>query len=306
MHKTRFHWIAAAVGASMLLAACGGGSASAVSPVASASNPQPVTIALRRTAPMGVLVPLYGYPLVSSGSGATRTTAPNPAWTAVAANAAAVPTIAVINPSNGPVACSTPPSANLLAFQQAIAQLQMAGVTVLGYVHTTYGQRDPALVRQDVQTYAQCYGVDGVFFDEVSNQASLASYYATAASTVRQTIAPPSGKPALVAINPGTYPDLSIANTADITVMHESADLNLPPAPSALSSYAPSKFGYLALGIGNLPQTQATTLTSLFQQGVGYVYLTDQGGSGSDPWAALSTEYSGLIQGIQALNQTIR
>ncbi|OYV38366.1 MAG: hypothetical protein B7Z83_03775 [Thiomonas sp. 20-64-5] len=307
MHKTRFLWVAVWVLASMLLTACGGGGGSAVSvaPSAPVPNTQSSTAALKRVAPMGVLIPLYGYPLVSSGSGATRTTAPNPAWTTVAANAALVPTVAVINPSNGPVACVTLPSATLSAFQQGIAQLHQAGVTVLGYVHTSYGQRDAALVQQDVQAYAQCYDVDGVFFDEVSNKASLAAYYAAAAATVRQDIAPTSGKSALVAINPGTYPDIAIANTADITVMHESADLNQPPVPSALSSYAPSKFAYLALGIGNLPQTQTATLTSLFQQGVGYVDLTDQG-NGSDPWAALSTQYSSQIQVIQTLNQTLR
>lgn len=310
MHKkTRFHWISAAAAASMLLSACGGGASTSADTSAgtstSASGTQPTTVVLKRTMPMGVLVPLYGYPLVSSGSGATRTTAPNPAWTTVASNAALVPTIAVINPSNGPVACTTPPSANLSAFQQGIAQLHQAGVTVLGYVHTSYGQRDPALVQQDVQTYAQCYGVDGVFFDEVPNQASLAPYYATAAAVVRQDIAPASGKSALVAINPGTYPALSIAETADITVMHESADMNLPPVPATLSSYSPNKFAYLSLGISNLPQTQAATLTSLFHQGIGYAYLTDQG-SGTDPWANLSTDYSSLVQSIQTLNQTLQ
>lgn len=304
MHKTMFHWMTASLLVSMLLGGCGGGG-SVTTSSASAPGVQPTTVSLQRTTPMGVLVPLYGYPLVSSGSGATHTTAPNPAWTAVAANAAAVPTIAVINPSNGPVACTTPPSAALSAFQQGITQLHQAGVSVLGYVHTSYGQRDPALVRQDVQAYALCYDVDGVFFDEVSNRASLASYYATAAATVRQDIAPPSGKPALVAINPGTYPDVSIANAADVTVMHESPDLNLPPVPAALRTYAPSKFAYLALSIGTLPQTQTATLTSLFHQGIGYVYLTDQG-NGTDPWATLSTEYSSLIQTMQTLNQTLR
>ena len=310
MHKkTWFHWISAAFAASMLLSACGGGASTSADTSAgtstSASGTQPTTVALKRTTPMGVLVPLYGYPLVSSGSGATRTTAPNPAWTTVASNAALVPTIAVINPSNGPVACTTPPSANLSAFQQGIAQLHQAGVTVLGYVHTSYGQRDPALVQQDVQTYAQCYGVDGVFFDEVPNQASLAPYYATAAAVVRQDIASASGKSALVAINPGTYPALSIADTADITVMHESADMNLPPVPAALSSYSPNKFAYLSLGISNLPQTQAATVTSLFHQGIGYAYVTDQG-NGTDPWAVVSTDYSSLVQSIQTLNQTLR
>ena len=312
MHETRFLWVAALV-ASMLLSACGGGGASTAVTAASPANAQPATaapttqsptVALQRITPMGVLIPLYGYPLVSSGSGPTRTTSPNPAWTTVAANAALVPTIAVVNPSNGPVACATPPSATLSAFQQGIAQLHQAGVTVLGYVHTLYGQRDPALVSQDVQTYAECYGVDGVFFDEVSNQAGLAAYYSAAAAVVRQNILPASGKSALVAINPGTYPALSIANAADITVMHESADLNLSPVPLALSSYAPSKFAYLALGIGNLPQTQTAALTRLFQQGVGFVDLTDQG-NGTDPWANLSTDYSSLIQTIQTLNQTL-
>ena len=97
--------------------------------------------------------------------------------------------------------------------------------------------------------------------------------------------------------------DLSIAQTADITVMHESADLNLPAAPASLASYPPAKFAYLALGISNLTQTQAATLSSLYQQGVGYVYLTDQG-NGNDPWAKLSTSYPAQIQIIQALNQS--
>ncbi|CDW95482.1 MULTISPECIES: spherulation-specific family 4 protein [unclassified Thiomonas] len=285
----------------LLLSGCGGGGGTSASTDSVTTGATPV--ALKRTTPMGVLVPLYGYPLVSSGSGATYTTAENPAWTEVAANAAAVPTVAIINPQNGPVACTTPPSATLSAFTQGIGQLHAAGVKVLGYVHTSYGSRALSLVQQDVQTYAQCYGVDGVFFDEVSNKGSLASYYAAAAATVRQDIQPGSGQAALVAINPGTYPDLSIAQTADITVMHESADLNLPAVPASLASYPSAKFAYLALGISNLTQTQAETLSSLYQQGVGYVYLTDQG-SGNDPWAKLSTSYPAQIQIIQALNQS--
>lgn len=287
--------------AGLLLTGCGGGGGASASAVSATVGAAPVT--LKRSTPMGVLVPLYGYPLVSSGSGATYTTSDNPAWTEVADYAAAVPTVAIINPKNGPAACTTPPSATLSAFTQGIGQLHAAGAKVLGYVHTNYGSRALSLVQQDVQTYAQCYGVDGVFFDEVSNKGSLASYYATAAATVRQGIHPASGQAALVAINPGTYPDLSIAQTADITVMHESADLNLPAAPASLASYPSAKFAYLSLGISNLAQTQAATLSSLYQQGVGYVYLTDQG-SGNDPWAKLSTSYPAQIQIIQALNQS--
>lgn len=280
----------------LLLAACGGGSGG--------ETPAQTTAASQR-APMGVLVPLYAYPLVTTGSGAARTTVPNPAWATVAAGAALVPTVAVINPSNGPVACTTPPSTTLAAFQQGIAMLHQSGVTVLGYVHTSYGQRPAALVNQDVQTYAQCYGVDGVFFDEVSTQSSLAPYYAAAAATVRQSLASVGGKAALVAINPGAYPATQIASVADITVIHESADLNLPPVPPAFSGYPPGRFACLALAIGSLAQAQSAALTSLFQQGVGYVDLTDQG-NGSDPWVALSTQYAAQIQTIHTLNQTLK
>lgn len=82
--------------------------------------------ALQRKA-MGLLVPLYGYPLVSLGSGSNLVTQTNPAWTTVAEGAASVPTVAIINPSNGPVSCTNPPSVTLLAFRNGIALLHASG-----------------------------------------------------------------------------------------------------------------------------------------------------------------------------------
>ncbi len=295
-------WSLSALLTGLLMTACGGGGSPGSSPTAEQQTSQTTATTAARSTPMGVLVPLYGYPLVSSGSGASYATADSPAWTQVAAGAAVVPTVAIINPSNGPVACSSPPSATLSAFAHGIGILHAAGVTVLGYVRTSYGQRDLAQVEADVQTYAQCYGVDGVFFDEVSSQASQAGYYGQAAAAARADIRPIRGETALVAINPGTYPDSTIAATADITVMHESADLNLAAVPAGLSRYAPARFAYLALGLSNLPQLQASMLSSLYRQGFGYVDLTDQG-AGGDPWAALSTQYTAMIQTLQQLNQ---
>ena len=67
MRKAMFHWIAASLLASLLLVGCGGGSSSVVT-TGSAPSAQASTVALQRTTPMGVLVPLYGYPLISSAS----------------------------------------------------------------------------------------------------------------------------------------------------------------------------------------------------------------------------------------------
>lgn len=271
----------------ILLASCGGGGSSP------AATPQ-------RKA-MGILVPLYGYPEISSGSGASQVTQASPAWTAVASGAALVPTIAIINPASGPVACTNPASATLLAFQRGIAQLHASSVTVLGYVHTSYGQRAQSAVLQDVQTYAQCYGLDGIFFDEIAASASYASYDAAIANAARNGIKPPNGAPALVAFNPGTYPDPLVAQSADITVMHESADLNVPAMPAALATYPAAGWAYLAFGIS---QPLQDTLSKLFAGGTGNVYITDQGVGGTDPWTQLATNYMGLVQTIQALNRT--
>lgn len=278
------------------LAGCGGGSGS---PAAGASS---AAAAQRR--PMALLVPLYGYPTetvrVTSASGViTSVTQLASAWAAVAAGAASVPTVAIVNPNNGPVTCTDPPSATLAAFQQGIAALHAAGVTVLGYVHTSYARRAQSAVEQDVRTYAACYGIDGIFFDEVATGASSAGYDAALAAEARANIHPASGAAAVVAINPGAYPDPAVAQTADITVMHESADLALPPVPAGLSAYPAGRFGYLAFAVD---QPLQPTLSALWAGGTGYVYVTDRGSGGTDPWSRIATDYAGLVQKVQSLN----
>ncbi len=281
-------WVAA--GLIALLAGCGGGGSSPTATNGSGgASPGAVQSVTPRTA-MGVLVPVYGYPTVKSSG----VVSPNPQWTGVAALAASVPTVAIINPNNGPVACSS--TATVALFQSGIASLQKAGVTVLGYIATGYGNVAASTVTQQLQTYADCYGVDGVFFDEVPTASSAAAYYAAIAQSARQIIRPPSGKTARVAINPGAYPALPVAQTADITVVHESADLNTPAAPASLASYPPAKFAYLAYNVSGY---DAPTLQTLFNQGVGYVYLTDKSG---DPWVALSSQYPQLVQGVAQIN----
>lgn len=55
-----------------------------------------------------------------------------------------------------------------------------ANVRLLGYVHTSYAQRNISLVRKDIQTYAAWptessnpdLGVRGIFFDEAPQQYS--------------------------------------------------------------------------------------------------------------------------------------
>lgn len=75
-----------------------------------------------------------------------------------------VPVIAVLNPGTGP---GTVWDGNIAA---AIRMLQSAGASVIGYVSTAYGVRDPNLVRADVATWGTLYSttpIDGIFYDEM-------------------------------------------------------------------------------------------------------------------------------------------
>lgn len=57
-------------------------------------------------------------------------------------------------------------------------------------------------------------------------------------------------------------------------------------------------------GFGISQLTQAT-LVDLFISGSGYVDITDQGAGGTDPWALLSSQYPGLVQVVQNVNQAL-
>ncbi len=68
--------------------------------------------------------------------------------------------IAIINPNNGP---SYSNDGTVACFPH----LRAAGVTVIGYTATGYGNRPVADIRRDITRWQQAYpGVTGIFFDE--------------------------------------------------------------------------------------------------------------------------------------------
>ena len=122
--------------------------------------------------PMGVIIPLYTYPTDGSWATVIQAKQANPS----------VPFIAVINPNTGPG------SSQDSNYVQGIKNLQAAGVRVLGYVATGYASNSISSEESQVNSYHSWYGVDGIFFDEMSNLASTASYYSTLDSFVHSLI----------------------------------------------------------------------------------------------------------------------
>jgi len=215
-------------------------------------------------------VPAYFYP-----NGSTL-----PLWSQMD-NAAPTLKIAVVNPASGPGLTPDP------YYQAAVRAAQQAGVTVVGYVPTAWGNTSIASianVEAEVNAYHSWYGVNGIFFDQASTSCSDAtpstSYYATLYSYVKNW-------GGTVILNPGTQTQSCYVQDADVLLTFEGTDsqyVNSYSAPSWVRNYSPSHFWHLIYDTSRVTaMTQAVRLSK--QRNAGYVYVTPD--TGSNPWDTL-------------------
>jgi len=112
----------------------------------------------------GLLIPLYIDPL-TKGSGESRTD-----WQFLCElkrTHRSVSVIAIINPDNGPGAeCRS-------QYTDGIAQLQDAGIDVVGYVAVGYMRRSDDEQLKMISNWMEWYpSIDGIFLDEIPNRVS--------------------------------------------------------------------------------------------------------------------------------------
>ncbi|KAJ6157375.1 hypothetical protein N7470_004967 [Penicillium chermesinum] len=181
--------------------------------ICAAVIPPVVVTELRKKNDMGpkskVIVPLYVYP------------APG-AWAPLEKEIAAHPDVnftVVINPGSGP-GPNALPDAN---YTREIPVLRSyENVRLLGYVHTSYAQRNISLVRRDIETYA-------AWPDVSSNKLATPQRYSGSAFDYLQNLTDLAksldgfGPDPFVVHNPGTVPDSRYMATADSTVVVEAA-----------------------------------------------------------------------------------
>ena len=159
-----------------------------------------------------VLVPLYLYP-GNAGS----------AWSNVTAAIAANPHVnwqIVINPYSGP--STYPPDASYIAGVSKINSYPNA--VTLGYVDTALTKTPYSTLQANISTWAQWstytkanISIHGIFFDDVSNVASSAtySYYQQAAAYAHSNV------PSTVVFNPGTTAPDQLFAYADTIIQYE-------------------------------------------------------------------------------------
>jgi spherulation-specific family 4 protein len=158
--------------------------------------------------------------------------------------------ITIINPSSGPGSEDS-------HWKSVVNDLQDAGIRVVGYVATSYAGRSLDSVKDDADKYFDWYGVNGIFFDEVSP--NDVSYY----KSLRHHVEGHSGTQDVI-LNPGAPVPNSYEDAADIIIVHEGSGL---PSSVTSNGIAESKLGVLSHG-GNPSESEFKDATS----DVKYVY----------------------------------
>lgn len=219
-----------------------------------------------------LLVPLYVYP-----------TASNPMWNAVESTAATAPVTAIVNANNGPGAAID------LNYSSRIAALVSHGVTVAGYVYSSYGARPIADVKADIDTWLVLYpGVTQLFIDEQSDDLATLAYYQELYSYAA------SKGYTRVFTNPGTFVDESFTTSPDIavtSVLYE--DKNSLWAGYATPSYvaARSSTDFATIVFNSATTSTMSAAVSLAKsRNFGYIYVTDD--KGGNPYDKIPTYWS--------------
>jgi len=158
----------------------------------------------------------------------------------------------------------------------AVNHARNQGHRVVGYTHTSYGARAIADVKAEIDLYYDWYNVDGVFIDEMSNNATDSAYYHSLYTYVQ---AKPVGV-RLVVGNPGAsattdWQLVAATKSADILVAFEGTSANylLWTPPVWAGTYPIDTFGHL---VHTCPAADlAAVLTHSRATRAGYRYVTD-------------------------------
>jgi hypothetical protein len=182
-------------------------------------------------------------------------------WTFLIAQASAVE-YAIINPASGPGTVKE------LAYSLVVAQAQARGVSILGYVATTYAAKAPSVVQGEMNHYRDWYGVDGFFFDEAASTPDKLDYYAGLYASTK----------GVVILNPGVYPHKAYVECADVLCVEERPVEVTETRSESLTRWMdgqpPEKFYYIIHAVANAARMRRT-IKRAKERNVGYVYITN-------------------------------
>ncbi|MEZ5658052.1 MAG: spherulation-specific family 4 protein [Burkholderiaceae bacterium] len=239
--------------------------------------------------PIEILVPAYFYPLPDSTE-----------WPRLAEAARLVPLVAILNPGSGP---GVGPDAN---YQRVVDQVRAAGGKVIGYVHTSWGQRRMEEVVGDIDRYLQWYPVDGFFIDEMANQNDSALYlYYQAVYNYAKAMLPGArviGSPGTSTVQ--TYLTLPTADELVIFEGDQHSHENHYSQPDWVAGVPSRPFAHLVVQAHSAADMHRSIARAV-QRNAGLVYVTNDGGANPwvNPWDSLPKYWTAEVQCVRRVNQ---
>jgi hypothetical protein len=213
--------------------------------------------------------------------------APGAEWDHLIASAPTVGMI-VFNPASGPGTATDP------AYTDALARAKAAGITVLGYVATSYGARAEADIIADINRYYDLYAPAGIYFAEGPMDAdctAMEEMYHRMALAVR-------ARDAHAALAVGTrycptyivFFDMMVQFARNWTEYQ-----NEYTVPSWMPANSPQRFIHF---IHSVPAEDAGRAMSLvISRGAGWVFVTD--GTDPNPWGALPPYFDAELAALK-------
>lgn len=200
---------------------------------------------------------------------------------------------AIMNPGNGP---GTASNSDYVA---SINEFRAAGGKVLGYVYTCYGvnhctpevppTRSTSEVLADAQKYANWYGVDGVFLDEMATQPGALPFYQTVSNSLRA--AHPGWE---IVGNPGVTPSAGYVPLANTLMSFEGSysDFINGSFLSGLTNAAST--GAIVHSVATVAQMQQV-MGLARQHGLGAIYVTDGTMASGNPYLHLPSYWTAEV-----------
>lgn len=253
-----------------------------VSTVSSSSTSASVTSTSDAPPVMRISLPLYS--------------SPNEEWNQVV-NSSPTTGILIINANFGPGYSLNP------VYAAAIQMVQQKGISVLGYVYTSYadGSVPVSKVENWISEWYSWYHVDGIFFDEVNSTCSTktVNYY-----TSLYTYTKSQSGPDIVILNPGEPTGNCYASISDILVTFEgdySKFINHYVPENWTLNYPPSRFWQIVYNATTLPQMQnAVHLAS--QRRSGWIYVTNGLAIGVNALGRLPSYFCQEVETVNSSN----
>jgi hypothetical protein len=229
----------------------------------------------------------------SSGVGRARLAVPayfypGPQWDRLIA---AAPTVGMIifNPASGPGQAADP------QYTTAISEAKAAGIVVLAYVYTNYGQRPSADVLDDIKRTYDFYAPSGIYLAEGPMEADCgpleAEYHAFADAARGRD------PRAYLAVGTRFCPTYVYFFDLMVEFARNWTEYQTYTPPSWMPANSPERFCAFVDGVPSASASAA--LSRAVTNGAGWVFATDEGEP--NPWGRLPSYFDDEVRAVATL-----